>query len=105
MHPAVARVKKCRQRSERKTRKKSQSAQSSSFTFNTFVTGKANQLARAGAIQVAERPGVAYNPFFIYGGVGLGKTHLIQAIGNFVLEHNSSAKVRYIHSQSSMFPT
>ncbi|HEV7930246.1 MAG TPA: DnaA/Hda family protein, partial [Nitrosospira sp.] len=61
------------------------------FTFNSFVTGKANQLARAGAIQVAERPGVAYNPFFIYGGVGLGKTHLIQAIGNLVLEHNSAA--------------
>lgn len=70
-----------------------------SFTFNTFVTGKANQLARAGAIQVAERPGIAYNPFFIYGGVGLGKTHLIQAIGNHVLEHNSAAKVRYIHSE------
>jgi chromosomal replication initiator protein len=70
-----------------------------SFTFNTFVTGKANQLARAGAIQVAERPGVAYNPFFIYGGVGLGKTHLIQAIGNFVVEHNPAAKVRYIHSE------
>ena len=69
------------------------------FTFNSFVTGKANQLARAGAIQVAERPGTAYNPFFIYGGVGLGKTHLIQAIGNFVLEQNSKAKVRYIHSE------
>jgi chromosomal replication initiator protein len=69
------------------------------FTFNSFVTGKANQLARAGAIQVAERPGVAYNPFFIYGGVGLGKTHLIQAIGNSVLEHNSAAKVRYIHAE------
>lgn len=70
-----------------------------SFTFENFVTGRANQLARAGAIQVAERPGVAYNPFFIYGGVGLGKTHLIQAIGNLVLEHNSSAKVRYIHAE------
>ncbi len=70
-----------------------------SFTFDNFVTGKANQLARAGAIQVAERPGVAYNPLFIYGGVGLGKTHLIQAIGNFVLLHYSQAKVRYIHSE------
>ena len=48
------------------------------FTFDSFVTGKANQLARAGAIQVAERPGIAYNPLFIYGGVGLGKTHLIK---------------------------
>nr|ABB69887.1 DNA replication initiator protein [Nitrosovibrio sp. FJI82]ABB69890.1 DNA replication initiator protein [Nitrosovibrio sp. RY3C] len=69
------------------------------FTFDSFVTGKANQLARAGAIQVAERPGVAYNPLFIYGGVGLGKTHLIQAIGNLVLEQNSQAKVRYIHAE------
>jgi len=70
-----------------------------SFTFDNFVTGKANQLARAGAIQVAERPGTAYNPLFIYGGVGLGKTHLIQAIGNLVLEQNSQAKVRYIHAE------
>ena len=69
------------------------------FTFDTFVNGKANQLARAGAIQVAERPGSAYNPLFIYGGVGLGKTHLIQAIGNFVLSENNQAKVRYIHAE------
>src|SRR5687768_13123265 len=80
-------------------REKNTSRLNTGFTFNTFVTGKANQLARAGAIQVAERPGVAYNPFFIYGGVGLGKTHLIQAIGNHVLEHNRTAKVRYIHSE------
>ncbi len=80
-------------------REKNTSRLNPGFTFNTFVTGKANQLARAGAIQVAERPGIAYNPFFIYGGVGLGKTHLIQAIGNHVLEHNRSAKVRYIHSE------
>ena len=69
------------------------------FTFKTFVNGKANQLARAGAIQVAERPGSAYNPLFIYGGVGLGKTHLIQAIGNYVLSENNHAKVRYIHAE------
>ena len=69
------------------------------FTFDTFVNGKANQLARAGAIQVAEKPGSAYNPLFIYGGVGLGKTHLIQAIGNFVLSANNQAKVRYIHAE------
>lgn len=69
------------------------------FTFDNFVTGKANQLARAGAIQVAERPGTAYNPLFIYGGVGLGKTHLIQAIGNFILEHNREAKIRYVHAE------
>ena len=81
------------------SKEKNPSRLNPSFTFNSFVTGKANQLARAGAIQVAERPGVAYNPFFIYGGVGLGKTHLIQAIGNSVLEHNSGAKVRYIHAE------
>ena len=80
-------------------KEKNPSRLNASFTFENFVTGKANQLARAGAIQVAERPGIAYNPFFIYGGVGLGKTHLIQAIGNLVLEHNSSAKVRYIHAE------
>ncbi len=86
-------------RDSREKREKNPSRLNPSFSFNSFVTGKANQLARAGAIQVAERPGVAYNPFFIYGGVGLGKTHLIQAIGNLVLEHNSNAKVRYIHAE------
>jgi chromosomal replication initiator protein len=69
------------------------------FTFDTFVTGKANQLARAAALQVGEHPGTAYNPLFIYGGVGLGKTHLLQAIGNLVQEHNSQAKIRYIHAE------
>ena len=69
------------------------------FTFDSFVTGKANQLARAAAIQVAEFPGTAYNPLFIYGGVGLGKTHLIQAIGNLVLSQKKEAKVRYIHAE------
>ncbi|WP_082633000.1 chromosomal replication initiator protein DnaA [Nitrosomonas ureae] len=69
------------------------------FTFNNFITGKANQLARAGAIQVAESPGVAYNPLFIYGGIGLGKTHLIQAIGNYVHDNNKSAKIRYVHAE------
>ena len=70
-----------------------------SFTFDSFVTGKANQLARAAAMQVAEHPGTAYNPLFIYGGVGLGKTHMIQAIGNMVHEHNPQAKVRYSHAE------
>ena len=70
-----------------------------SFTFDSFVTGKANQLARAAALQVAEHPGSAYNPLFLYGGVGLGKTHLIQAIGNMLLEFNPAANVRYIHAE------
>lgn len=70
-----------------------------SFTFANFVTGKANQLARAAAIQVAENPGTAYNPLFVYGGVGLGKTHLIQAIGNYVQEQNSNAKISYLHAE------
>lgn len=71
----------------------------SNFNFDTLVTGKANQLARAGALQVAERPGIAYNPLFIYGGVGLGKTHMIHAIGNQVLHLNPEAKVRYVHAE------
>ncbi len=69
------------------------------FTFDNFVNGKANQLARAAALQVSERPGSGYNPFFVYGGVGLGKTHLVQAIGNQVLQHNPQAKIRYIHAE------
>lgn len=68
------------------------------FTFDTFVPGKANQLARAAAMQVAEHPGTSYNPLFIYGGVGLGKTHLIQAVGNYVMAHQPAAKVRYLHA-------
>ena len=70
-----------------------------SFTFSNFVNGKANQIARAAAIQVAENPGTAYNPLFIYGGTGLGKTHLLQAIGTEVLKRNPKAKVRYIHAE------
>jgi chromosomal replication initiator protein len=70
-----------------------------SFTFDTFVTGKANELARAAATQVAERPGTAYNPLFIYGGVGLGKTHLIHAIGNAVKARAPDTKIRYIHAE------
>ena len=69
------------------------------FTFDTFVTGKANELARAAATQVAERPGAAYNPLFIYGGVGLGKTHLIHAIGNHLHSHAPDSKIRYIHAK------
>ncbi|MBI3936673.1 MAG: chromosomal replication initiator protein DnaA [Betaproteobacteria bacterium] len=70
-----------------------------SFTFENFVTGKANELARAAAIQVAERAGAAYNPLFVYGGVGLGKTHLIHAIGNYVHSKHAESKIRYIHAE------
>jgi chromosomal replication initiator protein len=70
-----------------------------SLTFDTFVTGKANQLARAAAMQVAENPGGSYNPLFLYGGVGLGKTHLIHAVGNGILARKPNAKVRYIHAE------
>ncbi|MGZ8274742.1 MAG: chromosomal replication initiator protein DnaA, partial [Burkholderiaceae bacterium] len=69
------------------------------LTFGTFVTGKANQLARAAAMQVAENPGGSYNPLFLYGGVGLGKTHLIHAVGNGILARKPNAKVRYIHAE------
>ena len=69
------------------------------FTFDSFVTGKANQLARAAAIQVAENPGTSYNPLFVYGGVGLGKTHLVQAIGNQVADGRPQARIRYIHAE------
>lgn len=66
--------------------------------FDNFVTGKANQLARAAALQVAENPGVSYNPLFLYGGVGLGKTHLIHAIGNALLANGNGVRVRYVHA-------
>ncbi|HEY3431400.1 MAG TPA: chromosomal replication initiator protein DnaA [Rhodocyclaceae bacterium] len=69
------------------------------FTFDTLVTGRANDLARAAAQQVAMNPGVSYNPLFVYGGVGLGKTHLIHAIGNAVLAANPNAQVRYLHAE------
>jgi chromosomal replication initiator protein len=82
-----------------KPKLREQSRLNPSFTFDSFVTGKANQLARAAALQVAEHPGLAYNPLFIYGGVGLGKTHLIQAIGNLLHEVNPESKVRYTHAE------
>lgn len=69
------------------------------FVFDSFVEGNSNQLARAASLQVAERPGDAYNPLFIYGGVGLGKTHLMHAIGNAILKNNPEAKVLYLHSE------
>ncbi len=69
------------------------------FSFDAFVEGKSNQLAKAAAIQVAENPGLSYNPLFIYGGVGLGKTHLMHAVGNAMLAKDPSARVSYLHSE------
>jgi len=69
------------------------------FTFDAHIGGKSNQLARAAARQVGENPGRAYNPLFLYGGVGLGKTHLMQAAGNLVMENEAKAKVVYVHSE------
>jgi chromosomal replication initiator protein len=69
------------------------------YTFDSFVEGKSNQLARAAARQVGDNPGGAYNPLFLYGGVGLGKTHLMHAVGNALLERNPRAKIVYLHSE------
>lgn len=69
------------------------------YTFETFVEGKSNQLGRAASMQVAENPGKGYNPLLIYGGVGLGKTHLMHAVGNMILEHHPDANVVYLHSE------
>ncbi len=81
------------------TPRREQSRINPDLTFDSFVTGKANQLARAAAIQVANNPGTSYNPLFLYGGVGLGKTHLIHAIGNQLLIDNPNARIRYIHAE------
>lgn len=70
-----------------------------SFSFDKFVEGKSNQLANAAAKQVAENPGTAYNPLFLYGGVGLGKTHLMHAVGNVILNNKPNGKVIYLHSE------
>jgi chromosomal replication initiator protein len=78
---------------------KHQSFLNPNFTFGTFVEGKSNQLAHAAARQVAENAGGSYNPLFIYGGVGLGKTHLMHAVGNFLQFKNQQAKVLYVHSE------
>jgi chromosomal replication initiator protein len=69
------------------------------FNFDTFVEGKSNQIARAASIQIGKNPGTAYNPLFIYGGVGLGKTHLMHAVGNVIIEANPDARVIYVHSE------
>jgi chromosomal replication initiator protein len=73
---------------------------SPAWTFDAFVPGKANQLARAAALQVADNPGKGYNPLFLYGGVGLGKSHLIHSIGNSIIQQNPSAQIRYIHAET-----
>ncbi len=69
------------------------------YVFDNFVGGKSNQLARAAALQITENPGLSYNPFFIYGGVGLGKTHLMQSVGNAIKENHPDKKVAYVHSE------
>ena len=69
------------------------------YTFEGFVAGKSNQIARAAAIQITENPGTSYNPFFVYGGVGLGKTHLMQSVGNKIKSEGKKARVAYIHSE------
>lgn len=67
--------------------------------FNNFVEGKSNQLGLAAARQVSDNPGAAYNPLFLYGGTGLGKTHLLHAVGNAIVDNNPNAKVVYMHSE------
>ena len=69
------------------------------YVFDNFVGGKSNQLARAAALQITENPGISYNPFFIYGGVGLGKTHLMQSVGNAIKHKHPDKKVAYVHSE------
>ncbi len=67
--------------------------------FSSFVEGKSNQLAKAASLQVAENPGRAYNPLFLYGGVGLGKTHLMHAIAHLIKERDNEARIAYVHSE------
>lgn len=81
------------------TERRSASNLTPEFTFDTFVEGKSNQIARAASLQIGNNPGIVYNPLFVYGGVGLGKTHLMHAIGNTVLDNNPSARVAYLHSE------
>ena len=78
---------------------KHHSSLNTGFTFETFVEGKSNQLALAAARQISENPGASYNPLFLYGGVGLGKTHLMHAVGNYLVKKNPNARVVYLHSE------
>jgi chromosomal replication initiator protein len=97
--PAIVEETPVEQKSTKKKIPVDTSGLNPAFNFDNFVTGRANQLARAAAIQVAENPGAGYNPLFVYGGVGLGKTHLIQAIGNHLRAHKPDAKIRYLHAE------
>jgi chromosomal replication initiator protein len=98
------RCRRCRNCRPRPPPRREQSRINTDLTFDSFVTGKANQLARAAAIQVANNPGVSYNPLFFYGGVGLGKTHLIHAIGNQVMA-DQPAQASATSTPSSMCAT
>ena len=93
----TAKTKHDEQRGAAETRY-SQTNLSSDYTFETLVEGKGNRIAAAAAQSIAENPGQSYNPFFLYGSTGLGKTHLVQAIGNELLKNRPDAKVRYMHS-------
>ena len=86
-------------RPNRPTGERSRSNINPDFTFDSFVEGKSNQIARAAGMQIGRNPGVVHNPLFIYGGVGLGKTHLMHAVGNLMLGQNPDARVVYLHSE------
>jgi len=95
----LALVKKRATPAEKKTSSRPSHNLNSTFTFDSFVEGKSNQLAKAAAIQVSENPGSAYNPLFIYGGVGLGKTHLMHAVGNELYRLNNNLNISFISSE------
>ncbi len=85
--------------SNKKENKVTGSSLNKLYTFENFVGGKSNQIARAAALQIAENPGQSYNPFFIYGGVGLGKTHLMQSVGNEIIAQQKNKRISYVHSE------
>jgi len=97
--PSTARKKKSNQTPDVEGGIRYESSINPFFTFDNYVVGKSNQLAKAAATQIASNPGSVYNPLFIYGGVGLGKTHLMLAVGNEILKQNPNAKVVYLHSE------